>query len=503
MLVDMHAHANRTPAVRRLLAAECRRNGVQAVLISALGAAAGWPRYPAPAAVRAANASARALADGSRGRVRWMVYLNPQNRNWPVELERGRRAGACGIKLWVALKDGRGRLDRTLDVLRAAARLGLPVLLHTYNRTDPLLPGEIDMAEFAGLSRRVPAAKLIAAHAGANWRQSLAILRGLRPGTFVDLSGGFPERGMTEALVAAIGADRVLFGSDATGRSIASQRAKVDLAALPDADKDRIRWRNAAVLFRLGPLPPAPPAPARRPPANLDLARDHFCFCGRWPLFESPCPTPASLGRLLERHEVREALTADLECLFALDLDAANRRFRQAAAGVPRVRPLAVINPRAHDWRNTLATARAGFAGVLLAPALHRWRLADPAAAAVLRHCAAGRLPVWINAALGDRRLRHSALEPLALTRPDLLWFLRTAPANAYVFQGLDPSLVQAALTPTRRRRDVRFEISRLTDRAGCLAAVLARYGGAPFVLGSEFPLRDLRTVRWTAAVCA
>jgi len=44
-----------------------------------------------------------------------------------------------------------------------------------------------------------------------------------------------------------------------------------------------------------------------------------------------------------------------------------------------------------------------------------------------------------------------------------------------------------------------RFEISRLTDHPGALDQVAARHGMSRLVMGSEFPLRDIRSVRWAA----
>jgi predicted TIM-barrel fold metal-dependent hydrolase len=58
-------------------------------------------------------------------------------------------------------------------------------------------------------------------------------------------SPGFdPTADVTETAVRELGADRVLFGSDAPGRSFASQLGKVSGAEISDRDKEKILSGN-------------------------------------------------------------------------------------------------------------------------------------------------------------------------------------------------------------------------------------------------------------------
>jgi uncharacterized protein len=66
----------------------------------------------------------------------------------------------------------------------------------------------------------------------------------------VELGGGDPVAGMTEMAVRQLGAERVLFGSDAAGRSFASQLAKVYGAAVPESAKELILAGNLKRLLR-------------------------------------------------------------------------------------------------------------------------------------------------------------------------------------------------------------------------------------------------------------
>lgn len=498
MIIDVHAHSSPALGARSVapIREQCRRNRVALVILSSVGR---WSRYPGTKEVHAANDEARACARQSDGLIRWLAYLNPQNDNWRKELDRCLTQGAIGIKLWVSLKDAKGRLDNTAAVIRCAAEKRLPVLIHTFHRTDNNLPGEITLDELRLLAKRFPRATLIAAHAGAHWRLSLAALRRFPRNAFVDISGCFPERDMLAALVRAMGAKQILFGSDLLGRSQASQLAKVFFAAIPPQAKQDILWQNAARVFGLKPpVPPRPPKPQGR--IRLPDARaDHFCFCGAWPFFPTLAPTPQALNRLLAQAGISKAYASDLGSVYRLDLDTANDEFIRACRGAGRIAPLAVVNPRDINWRYVLAGLDAKFAGILLHPYLHNWRLDDPAHAELFKACSAKRIPPWINCALGDYRFRHSGLACRPVTGDELTGFGRTAPANTYVIQGATGDMIANFMQRVRATKQFRFELSRLTDVSGALAKALHAFGPAAFVMGSEFPLRDLREVRWTA----
>jgi len=501
MIIDIHAHVfpGLTDQGRQALVNEFLADGVDLVLASSVG---DLERYPAPEAVRRDNEDCAAFARATGGFSRWLAYLNPQNDNWREELDRCVRDGAVGIKLWVALKEKDRGLDRTRELIAHAAERNLAVLIHTFNHTDPCPFGEIDIGEFASLAEAVPDARLVAAHAGGNWRESIGVLAGM-PNACVDVCGSFPARGMVEALVEDLGADRVLFGSDMPGRSLSSQLAKVMLADLSVEQKELVLWKNAARVFGLDiPEPPRPasePAP-RRPSSELpDPTEDHFCFCGRLPFYESGCETPEALDAVLAESGVRKAYAADLGSLFRQDLEHANPAFVNACKGLERIAPLAVVNPRARNWRMVLDNLPAGTAGVFVSPYLQNWRLDGPAHAPFFAECARRRLPLWVNCAFGDHRFRHSGMAWRPVKAEEVAGLVETAPQNAYVLQGLSWGAIRPAAEQLRRRQDFRVEISRLSDFHGQLDA--ARSAGLlpHLVVGSEFPLRHPGEVWWAA----
>ena len=177
MIIDSHIHlhldsATDDPDIGGKIIRDAMRCGIGACIASHVIAepSCGGGAYPSSRHLREANSYAAEQARRNPGRLYFLVYLNPQNPDWEQELERGVGNGAVGVKLWISLKNPHGGLEETVAVLRRAAELGLPVLLHVFNRTGGNLPGEIDMMEFAWLSRTVPECVMIAGHSGGNWR---------------------------------------------------------------------------------------------------------------------------------------------------------------------------------------------------------------------------------------------------------------------------------------------------------------------------------------------
>ena len=231
-----------------------------------------------------------------------------------------------------------------------------------------------------------------------------------------------------------------------------------------------------------------------------DASEDHFCFCGNWPFRRSSHPTAQALDGLLGRTGIDRAYSAGAETVFAWDILAANRDFAKTCAGCTRVIPLATLQPFAPNWRPVLEEALVLFGGGILFPCLHHWRLDDPAYAPFFTACAEAGFPLWINACTADPRFRHRGTVCRTITAAELSGFATNAPANGYVFQGMGLPVIGAFLSGTTSRSDFRFDISRLTDNTQALPSVIAEHGVQQLVFGSEFPFRDIRTVRWTAA---
>ena len=132
-------------------------------------------------------------------------------------------------------------------VARATA-LHAPVFQHTWLKAAGNLPGESTPADLAELAGRHPEAVLICGHTGVDWEAGLQAIQN-SPNVYSDLSGSDPTAGFTETAVAMLGAERVLFGTDAGGRSFASQLAKINGAELAERDRALILGGNLQRLL--------------------------------------------------------------------------------------------------------------------------------------------------------------------------------------------------------------------------------------------------------------
>lgn len=206
-----------------------------------------WQYDPTPEELAQANREVLEVVKRFPDQVFGFVYLNPNHRD--ASLDEFRRhvvdGPMVGIKLWVA----RRCADPVLDpIIEAAIKYQVPILQHTYLKTTGNLPGESTPEDLATLARRHPEATFIAAHCGGNWELGFRIFRNC-PNILVDLSGFDPTAGATEAAVHYLGAQRVVFGSDAPGRSFATQLGKVLGAAISDQDRELILRENLRRLL--------------------------------------------------------------------------------------------------------------------------------------------------------------------------------------------------------------------------------------------------------------
>jgi len=207
-----------------------------------------WSYDPSPAEFRKQNDEVLRALKRWPDRAFGFVYLNPKHvKESLAELDRCVRDGPMvGVKLWVAHKANNPELD---PIVARATELKAVIFQHTWIKTTGNLPGESTPMELAELAGRHPSAQLICGHTGGDWEQGIRAVRS-RPNIAVDLAGGDPVAGITEMAVRELGAERVLYGSDAAGRSFASQLAKVHGADLPNQAKRLILAENLKRMLR-------------------------------------------------------------------------------------------------------------------------------------------------------------------------------------------------------------------------------------------------------------
>jgi hypothetical protein len=180
-------------------------------------------------------------------RVMGFVYLNPKfQRESLAEMDRCVRDGPMiGVKLWIALECSRPELD---PIAERAGELHIPILQHAYWRTAGNWPGESAPPDVAVLAARHPQVSFICAHSGNDWERGFRAIRTSK-NVWAEVCGCDPTAGMVEMAVRELGAERVLYGSDAGGRSFASQLAKVYSAEIPAASKRLILRENLRRLL--------------------------------------------------------------------------------------------------------------------------------------------------------------------------------------------------------------------------------------------------------------
>jgi uncharacterized protein len=247
---DLHCHLSgvpgATPAERLGSLLKCAdRLGIARVCVF-MGM--DWVYDPAPERFRLENDQVLEALRPWSHRAFGFVYLNPGHQAASLqELDRCVRDGPMvGVKLWVAQRCNAPELD---PLIQRAAELKTLVFQHTFLKVGGNLPGESTPFDLAQLAARHPNVPLVCGHSGGDWERGLRAIRPYR-NVYADLAGVDPAAGFTEMAVAELGAERVLYGSDAGGRSFASQLAKVLDANIPDAAKRLILGGNLKRLLR-------------------------------------------------------------------------------------------------------------------------------------------------------------------------------------------------------------------------------------------------------------
>lgn len=194
-----------------------------------------------------------------RQRVRAWVAVNPNDTDVALrELERCRQRGAIGLKLAAA----RRAFDPLLDpLLQYAQEHHFPVLHHAWQRRPSYVAGQdaSDAVDLCQLAARHPGVSILLAHigGGGDWSHTLAAVRDV-PNVFLDLSGSGVDRGMLDQAFETVGAGRMVWGADITLDTGLAKLWALDVIGVSLADRDCIRWRNAAKMFPPGAFPGLP-----------------------------------------------------------------------------------------------------------------------------------------------------------------------------------------------------------------------------------------------------
>lgn len=206
-----------------------------------------WSQDPSPETFRKDNDEVLRAIAKFPDRTFGFVYLNPKHVDASLaELERCVANGPMvGMKLWVAARCNAPELD---PIIKRAAELKAVIFQHTWFKVGGNYVGESTPDDFVQLAERHPTVPIICGHTGGDWELGIRAIRHLK-NVYADLAGSDPVAGFTEMAVRELGAGRVIYGSDAGGRSFASQLGKVYGANIPEAARKLIFSENLKRLM--------------------------------------------------------------------------------------------------------------------------------------------------------------------------------------------------------------------------------------------------------------
>ncbi|MSR64778.1 MAG: hypothetical protein EXS18_03235 [Verrucomicrobiae bacterium] len=198
----------------------------------------------------AGNTEAARVVAETDGLLQWVI-LDPRSPATYRQAEEMLQRPRCvGIKvhpeehIYPIAEHGRALFE-------FAARHQAVVLGHTSERNSLC-------ADYVRWANEFPEVRLILAHIGCGWdndltHQVLGIQASKHGNVYADTSSARSvTSGLIEYAVREVGAEKVLFGTDAPLYSTAMQRARIDHAELTEREKRLILRDNAERLLRLG-----------------------------------------------------------------------------------------------------------------------------------------------------------------------------------------------------------------------------------------------------------
>src|SRR5262245_17481009 len=202
---------------------------------------------PSPEELRKQNDQVLAALSHHHDRAFGFVYCSGKHPEASVrEINRCVRDGPMvGVKLWVARRCSAKELD---PIVERATELKVPILQHTWMKVGGNLEGESTPADIVELAKRHPQAALICGHCGGDWQLGIRTIRATKS-LYTELGGNDPTTGFVEMAVRELGAERVIYSTDAGGRSFASQLSKVHGADVPEDVKKLILGENLKRLL--------------------------------------------------------------------------------------------------------------------------------------------------------------------------------------------------------------------------------------------------------------
>lgn len=178
------------------------------------------------------------------------VTINPNRGRAGVEAEiaRWEPHGIRAFKIHPSTHQYPVTGDNYRPMFEYAAAHALPVLSHTWAGDPHCAP-----SAFAQLAPEYPTALFIIGHAASSWDAISAACQAAAefPNVYLDLCGSAMLYGALEYMVAQVGAERILHGSDNPFLDPRPPLGRVLMARIQDDQKRLILGLNAKRIFRL------------------------------------------------------------------------------------------------------------------------------------------------------------------------------------------------------------------------------------------------------------
>lgn len=247
---DIHSHLHGvpgdTPEQRMEFLIRCAdRVGIERLILSQGYSA---DLHPTPDQLRQENDRVLRAVRRFPDRAYGSVYLSPSYVDFSLkEFDRCVRDGPM-IGVGELEIDKRCNAPELDPIIERAASMKVPILQHCWLKAGGNEPGESSPYDLVELAKRHPGANFICAHTGGDWERGIRIIRETK-NICAEIAGSDPTSGFVEMAVRELGPERVVYGSDAGGRSFASQLSKVMGADIPESAKALVLGGNLRRLF--------------------------------------------------------------------------------------------------------------------------------------------------------------------------------------------------------------------------------------------------------------
>ena len=245
-IIDAHVHMNADHTLDEEFLDVLREWSACAV-VSHIGK---YTPYPTPEEIVDCNNGQAAFCRAHPDLLLCLAYINPQHGGQALDEMRRcvEELGMPGVKLWVARKANH---PEVFPVVEQGIKLGIFFLQHAWFKVGGSGEDESTPSDVAELAARYPEARLLMAHTGGDWEQGIAAIRDCE-NVAVDICGTDSEMGMAELAVQVLGAERVVFGTDAgklSARDFVSQLGKAMGAHVTEDERRLILAGNIRRLL--------------------------------------------------------------------------------------------------------------------------------------------------------------------------------------------------------------------------------------------------------------